>query len=162
MIGRIAALGALLALTVGLAACDFFALQELKPGVSTAAEVRHKLGQTSMEWQNLDGTETWEFTRQPEGVQNYMVVIGPDRIMREIRQVLDERNFARVEKGMSKDNLRRLLGKPAHTTRFELKQEEVWDWQYEATPEARSWFNVHFDMAGKVLRTSRSREHLGR
>ena len=38
---------------------------ELKPGVSTAAEVRSRLGNPAYEHRNDDGSVTWEYNRQP-------------------------------------------------------------------------------------------------
>lgn len=150
---------ALFGLALLIAACDYFALQELQPGRSTGAEVRERLGVPTMEWKNMDGTTTWEFSRQPEGTENYMVVMGPDDVLREIRQVLTEQNLARIEKGMSEDNVRRLLGRPAARTPFPLKQEVVWDWNFNSATGRRLRFHVHFDQTGHVLGTSRSEEH---
>lgn len=137
-----------------LPACDMVGLHDLKPGVSTAFEVRDRMGAPTMEWTEPDGTRVWEYPRTPEGIVNYMVVIGPDDILREIRQVLTEENFARVVPGMSRDEVRRLLGKPAHEGYFPLKKEHVWDWKTKSEPGGEKFFNVHFDTQGRVVRTS--------
>lgn len=163
MIGKLRAMFSGLLAGVGIYACDAVSLKELKPGVSTGFEVRERMGQPAMEWDNADGTLTWEFPRGPEGVVTYMIVIGPDNVLREIRQVLTEENFARVEKGLTREQVRRLIGKPARTTTFPLSNEEVWDWKYrgEGRPNTREFFHVHFDPGGKVIRTSRTAEPLG-
>jgi hypothetical protein len=135
-------------------ACDGMALQELKPGVSTARDVRNRMGRPAMEWKDNDGTLTWEYPRTPEGIVNYMIVIGPDSILREVRQVLTEENFARVKMGMSKEEVRRLLGQPAHELYFPLKKEHVWDWKTKTLFNTDSFFNVHFDDSEQVIRTS--------
>lgn len=153
--------GALLVLFAALAACDAITMKELKPGVSTGYEVRDRMGAPSMEWKNLDGTLTWEYTRQPMGTENFMIVIGPDNIMREIRQVVTEENFGRVEKGMTREQVRRLLGKPGKTMFLDLKKEEVWDWRYKGTHGNDMFFHVHFDPAGNVVATSRTEDHRG-
>mgnify|MGYP006167243679 CR=1 FL=1 len=98
---------------IGITACDYINVKELQPGVSTATEVRERFGPPHMEWRNDDGSVTWEFSRQPEGVECFMITIGADNILRTIDQVLNEQTFARVEKGMNGDHVRRLLGKPA-------------------------------------------------
>jgi len=143
---------------LGLVGCDAISLKELKPGVSNGYEVRERMGQPTMEWKNVDGTLTWEFPRGPEGIVTYMIVIGPDNILREIRQVLTDENFARIEKGLTKEQVRRLVGKPARMTTFALKNEEVWDWKYqgEGRPNTMEFFHVHFDPDGKVIHTSRT------
>ncbi|MFD2273033.1 outer membrane protein assembly factor BamE [Undibacterium arcticum] len=40
------------------------------------------------------------------------------------------KNFANIRTGMSKEEVRRLLGKPRTIVEFKLKNEEVWDWRY--------------------------------
>jgi len=136
-----------------LPACDNVLLNGLKPGISTAYEVRDRMGAPAMEWQEADGSVTWEYPRTPEGVVNYMLVIGPDNVLREIRQVLTEDNFAKVRPGMSREEVRRLLGKPAHEVYFELKREVVWDWKTKIESGMDWYFNVHFDVGGRVVKT---------
>jgi outer membrane protein assembly factor BamE (lipoprotein component of BamABCDE complex) len=135
-------------------ACDGIALQDLKPGISTDRDIRNRMGRPEMEWKDADGARTWEYPRTPEGIVNYMIDIGPDNLLREVRQVLTDENFARVLPGMSKDEVRRLLGKPAHELYFSLKKEHVWDWKIKVESSMDVFFNVHFDAAGQVVKTS--------
>ena len=137
-------------------ACDGMALQDLKPGVSTDRDIRNRMGRPETEWQDADGTRTWEYPRTPEGMVNYMIVIGPDNVLREVRQVLTEENFARVQAGMHREDVRRLLGKPAHENHFPLRKEHVWDWKTKSESSMDWFFNVHFSEAGLVVRTSSS------
>jgi outer membrane protein assembly factor BamE (lipoprotein component of BamABCDE complex) len=137
-----------------LPACDSLNLNELKPGISTAFEVRDRMGTPSMEWQDGDGSVIWEYPRTPEGLVNYMIVISPDNVLREIRQVLTEENFAKIQPGMSREAVRRLLGKPAHDLYFSLKKERVWDWKTKTEPGMDWFFNVHFNEEGWVVKTS--------
>lgn len=142
---------------LGLPGCDYLNVRELRPGVSTAAEVRARFGAPGMEWLNTDGSMTWEYSRQPEGAECYMITVGPDNILRQIDQVLNEAQFARVQPGMSGDEVRRLLGRPASTQFFALKQETVWDWLIErgSTLADPTYFTVSFDSAGQVSGTGR-------
>jgi hypothetical protein len=144
-----------------LPACDVVNLRNLKPGVSTAVEVRDRMGPPTMEWKDADGTLTWEYPRMPEGIVNYMIVIGPDNVLREVRQVLTEENFNKVKHGMNKDAVRRLLGKPAHETYFSLKKQSVWDWKFKSEADTDWFFNVHFDDSGMVAETSSNQIHRG-
>jgi hypothetical protein len=142
---------------IGLPGCDYLNLCELQPGVSSAAEVRERFGPPQMEWLNTDGSVTWEYSRQPEGAECYMITVGPDNILRHIDQVLNEAQFARVQPGMSGDQVRRLLGRPASSQFFELKQETVWAWLIErgSTIGDPTYFTVAFDGAGQVVGTGR-------
>lgn len=137
-----------------LSACDADTLSKLKPGSTSADEVRKLMGQPSLEWVDAEGTRVWEYPRMPEGIVNYMVVIGPDDVLREVRQVLTEENFARVRPGMSTDEVRYLLGRPAHERYFSLQRETVWDWKIKVEPGMTWYFNVHFNQHGVVSKTS--------
>jgi hypothetical protein len=149
MRGFLLMLGALLSLL----GCD--RTNELRPGISTTAEVIDKLGRPTMEWQ--EGTDkVWEYPFTPEGTRNYMLTIGPDGILKAMEQVLTPENFARVQPGMTREQVRRLLGKPAAMQFFALKQEEAWEWK-EPTPFPGSdmRFDVYFSNTGQVTRTGR-------
>jgi outer membrane protein assembly factor BamE (lipoprotein component of BamABCDE complex) len=142
-------LGALLTLL----GCD--RTNELRPGISMAAEVIEKMGQPAMEWQE-GADRVWEYPFTPEGTRNYMLTIGPDGILKAMEQVLTPENFARVQPGMTRQDIRRLLGKPASVQFFELKQEEVWDWKEPSTfPNNDTRFDVYFNNTGQVTRTGR-------
>ncbi|KAB2965176.1 outer membrane protein assembly factor BamE [Zoogloea sp.] len=147
-------LGALAAL--GLAGCDAVTMKDLKPGVSTGFDVRDRLGKPGIEWRNDDGSVTWEYTRQPEGTECFMATIGPDNILRSLENVLTPANLARVEPGWTKDQVRRLLGKPRSVQHFTLKKEEVWDWRMPPEFSAEVFFNIHFSEDGRVTGTSRT------
>lgn len=89
-------------MAVFLPACDGINMAKLKPGISTVQDVREIMGPPTMEWQDADGTLTWEYPRTPQGIVNYMIEFGPDKVLREIRQVLTEENFGKVHAGMSR------------------------------------------------------------
>lgn len=143
---------------LGLGGCNPFAIETIKPGITTASEVRERLGEPGMEWRNDDGSVTWEYSGQPQGIHCHMITVGPDRIVRAVDQVLNERGFARIQAGMDGDAVRRVLGKPASTQFFALSQERVWNWNVEPAPGTSDplFFTVHFDTAGKVVRSSRN------
>jgi hypothetical protein len=149
---------------IGLPACDAISIQELKPGISTVADVRARLGVPTQEYRNPDGTTTLEFSRQPSGVDCYMVTIGPDQILQKIEQVLTEANLAKVAVGMDREEVRRLLGMPGAKTTYPNSNEEVWDWLVAGTINTeRAHFHAHFDLtSGLVVRTSRLVEPGGR
>jgi len=147
-----AALGAAL-----LPACDAVNLPEIRPGITTAAEVRSRMGNPGFEFTNDDGSVTWEYSRQPNGTHCYMITIGRDQIVQKMEQVLTEANFARVREGMSRDEIRRLFGAPASTAVFRNLGEDIWEWRVEGMPPMEeTYFMVHFDLAsGGVKKTSK-------
>ena len=142
---------------IGLPACDHVNVRELQPGVSTSMEVRDRFGPPQHEWPNDDGSVTWEYSRQPEGAECYMITIGTDNILRTLDQVINEQSFARVERGMTGKEVSRLLGKPASSQYFDLKKETVWDWLIErgTTLQDPTYFTVSFNTEGRVVGTGR-------
>ncbi|MEO6409640.1 MAG: outer membrane protein assembly factor BamE [Burkholderiaceae bacterium] len=150
-LGIAAFAAALVALVLG--GCDRRRIEALEEGVATEADVRKQFGVPAAVYREPDGSTTLEYTRQPEGRQNYMITIGTDGRMSALRQVLKPVDFARVVAGLDKTQVRRLLGQPASARHFALKHEEVWDWRYVEGNENRI-FSVTFDAAGRVVSTA--------
>jgi hypothetical protein len=142
----------LLALAL-LAGCDPKRIDALEEGVATEADVRAQFGEPAAVYDDDNGARTFEYPRQPAGQVNYMITIGPDGKMSALRQVLKPANFARVEPGQGKAQVRRLLGLPAKTQRYALKQEEIWDWRF-ADGQENKVFSVTFDADGRVVSTA--------
>ena len=135
------------------AGCDPQRISELQPGVSTEADVRDRFGVPENTWNEADGSRTFEYNRQPAGQVNYMIAIGADGKLIAVHQVLTPENFARVQPGMGMDEVRRLLGKPAKTTRFDLTGETHVDWRFMEDANTRKVFTAITKGDGKVLRT---------
>jgi outer membrane protein assembly factor BamE (lipoprotein component of BamABCDE complex) len=140
-----------------LPGCDAIYLDEFKPGVSTAAQIRERMGPPSAEHPGRDGGFVWEYNRQPQGVHTHMLSFGADRILRSVEQVLSDAHFARLQPGMDRDEVRRLLGSPGRIETFPRKREEVWDWRIEGPPPHEEWhFHAHFGSeTGLLITTSK-------
>jgi hypothetical protein len=143
-------LGALFALS----GCDQQRIAKLEEGVATEADVKREFGEPAAVYSEADGARTLEFPRQPNGQVNYMITIGADGKMSALRQVLKPAEFARVTPGMDKAEVRRVLGKPAKTSLYDLKpDEEHWDWRW-LEGQLPKLFIVTFDRDGKVTKTA--------
>ncbi len=152
----IGSLFATLLLLVG-AGCTHFGVSGFAPGTTTEAELRARLGAPDKVWVEPDGGKLLEFSGQPSGTFCYMITVGPDGKVREIRQAFSEENLRRVVPGLTQDETRRLLGGPEEKLQFALKpEEEVWSWRIEDTTEKTVYFNAYFGVDGRVLRTDRS------
>ena len=138
---------------VALAGCDEKRIQKLEEGLSTEADVRREFGEPATVYDQADGSRILDYPRQPEGQRNYMITIGPDGRMSALRQVLTPETFARVSPGMRMDEVRRLLGKPAKVTPYELKKETWADWRYLEAPNQSKVFTVVYGPDQFVLRT---------
>jgi hypothetical protein len=153
---------AALASLLGFYGCDGAHLAQLKPGISTAQEIRERMGIPNAEWPNNDGTVTWEYNRQPEGMECWMLTLNQGGLLQKVEQALAETNFARIEKGWSEMQVRRLLGKPRSEARFPLKPEVVWEWRIAPKFSGNNaFFHVHFTVDGVVAGTSRREESPG-
>jgi outer membrane protein assembly factor BamE (lipoprotein component of BamABCDE complex) len=153
-----------LACLLSLGGCDRegrpiqeFGLDKLAKGISTEADVRGVMGQPDTVWEEESGARTLEYPKGPEGSRTWMFEIDRSGKLVDYRQVLTEETFGKIKPGMSRDAVRRLLGKPKSVAEFKLKNEEVWDWRYLDATQKTRMFNVHFDRAtGRVTGTSAS------
>lgn len=149
----------LLAITPLGAACDFIAQKDLTPGQSTEADVRRWMGQPEMIWEESDGSRTLEYPRGPMGKETYFVTVGADGRYRRIEQVLTEENFRKVQPGMTRDQVRQILGKPGEISRFKRQNEEVWGWRYLEATQRTMFFYAHFDQdTGLLKRTDQMQD----
>lgn len=153
-----------LAALLSLSACDQQRMSELTPGVSTQAEVEAKWGPAAAVWDGADGMRIFEYNRQPAGHRNYQIHIGPDGVLQRIDQVLNERNFDRIQVGMRMEEVRPMLGQPAKQTTYDLQGETHWVWRYLANNQTDEMiFTVVFDSQDmQVKSTSRAIDPRGR
>jgi len=81
-----------------------------------------------------------------------MITLGPDQVVRQLDQVLTEANYAKARPGMTRDQIRRLLGRPARVETFANLGEEVWEWRIEGMPHnEETYFNVFFDTGSGLV-----------
>jgi outer membrane protein assembly factor BamE (lipoprotein component of BamABCDE complex) len=160
-------------LVLGLTACDPQRIAELEEGVATEADVRARFGEPEKVWEASDmastpspgaaaapGARTFEYNRQPQGMVNYMITIGPDGKMSALRQVLSPQNFAKIVPGMTMEQVRKTLGKPMKITPLAGQQQTHYDWRYLNPPNTSMIFTVVFDRDLKVVSTASVQEEL--
>jgi outer membrane protein assembly factor BamE (lipoprotein component of BamABCDE complex) len=129
-------------------------LAKLTTGVATEEEIVRIMGTPADTWFNPDSTRTLSYPMGPEGIHTWMVTVSIGGILQDREQVLTDAKFQQIPIGATREEVRRILGKPKSVVQFKRMNEEVWDWKYRHVHEDRL-FNVHFDMtSGKVVRTS--------
>lgn len=151
---RLAALALCTALLAGCATPDRDA--RLRPGASLEADVVALYGQPRRVWPDGDGGRTLEYSSQPMGRHCYLVRLAADGRLVGVTDGLSPSGRARIEPGMTPEQVGRLLGTERSRVFFRLSGEEVWDWTVE--PDASGYglrFNVHFK-DGVVVRTTQS------
>jgi len=146
-------LRAVLFLALLAAGCANFAA--ISPGDSAQA-VEARAGAPATVWKNADGSEVWEYPLGPLGVETYMVTLGSDHAVREVRQVLSEEHISKLHVGMSRDEVRRLVGRPRDISFYGLNDEEIWSWRYREWRVRTMELSAQFDRStGTLKRISR-------
>lgn len=141
-----------------LPACDAVNLPEIRPGSTTQAEVRSRMGEPGFIHHDADGSITWEYSRQPAGKTCYMIRFDRQQIVRDVEQVLHRNNLARAMPGLNKNEIRRLYGQPASQQIFDNLDQEVWEWRIEGDfPTEETFFSVYFGLADGLVRKSGQR-----
>jgi len=115
-----------------------------------ARQVEARMGAPASVWKNADGSEVWEYPQGPLGTETYMVTLGPDRAVREIRQVLNEETISKLHTGMSREDVRRMLGRPRDVGLS--GNEEIWSWRYREWNVRLMELYVQFDRSTGALK----------
>ena len=139
-----------------LGACASYSGAGLAPGEARLEQVEALMGPPALRWQDADGSIQLAYPRGPFGPDTYMGKLGSDGRLRSIENVLDERIFARLRAGMSKDEVLRLIGPPDHSRSvyFKARDELAWEWRFREIYGNPARFVVLFDAsAGRVRGT---------
>jgi len=141
-------LASLLAAVAGCASYDGY---NLRPGVSTEAEVRGTMGTPAMEFRNPDGSRELVYPRGPIGTQTFFAGLRADGVVSEIRPVLGEGSFNQIRPGQTtRDDVLRLIGPPGDTMHFALLQQDSWEYRFRDLWGYIAIFSVNFDNNGVV------------
>lgn len=133
------------------------AVSPVAPGMDEM-QVQARMGKPETVRKNADGSQVWEYPTGPAGRQTYMIGVGADKSVKDVRQVLSDEYFARVRPGMSRDDVRQILGKPGIVSNYPARDEEVWTWRYQQVNPM--FFNVLFDRASGTVRTTQKQEEI--
>ena len=130
----------------------------LRPGEDRLEDVVRAMGQPAMRWQNADGSVQLAYPMGPMGYKTYMVHIGSDGKVHQLDNVMDEKSFARIQAGMTKEEVLRLLGPsfPGWTAYFKARDELVWEWSYCDVWNEGARFHVLFDNSKGTVRSTMS------
>ncbi|UCV22863.1 hypothetical protein [Ferribacterium limneticum] len=149
MPSRILVVALLTALLGSCAAYDGFGLQA---GAARVEDIERVMGQPAVRWNETDGGETLVYPRGPMGYHTFFVRIDARGNVLSRENVLDTRHFARIQAGMTADEVVRTLGPSvaAWTVYFKARDELVWEWRYCDDWNEPARFNVLF--AGTSMR----------
>ena len=125
------------------------------PAGTAMSEVESRMGKPKAIVKAPDGDTVWQYPSGPVGQTTYMVRFGLDQRTRSVYQALTLGQFAKIQPGVPRDEVRLLLGPPAETMFFSRMNEEVWSYHYQAAAADNRIFNVNLDAkTGTVRGTS--------
>jgi SmpA/OmlA family protein len=142
-----------LAPAVLAAGCANF--ESIAPG-TPAQQVQARVGAPAEVFKSPDGSEVWEYPLGPLGTETYMITLGPDRAVRQVRQVLTDENISKLKPGMPREEVRRMLGRPGSMDVTESRKEEIWYWRYREWQVRKMELYVQFGWpAGGLTKVTR-------
>lgn len=134
-----------------LAACASYDGHTLRAGASSEAEVVGVMGAPAMQFESGDGSRRLVYPRGPLGTQTYMADVGKDGILRAVKPVLNDDVFYRIQPGMTRDEVLRMIGPPGETMTFPRLGQVSWDYRYMDTWGYVAIFSVNLDANGIVV-----------
>src|SRR5258708_6338148 len=113
-----------------LAACASYDGSSLRAGVSTEADARSVMGAPGAEYTAADGTRRLVYPHGPLGTQTYVVSVGHDGRVREVRQALSDDTFARIHPGLTEQEILEMIGPPGEKMTFPRSHTHPSDYPY--------------------------------
>ena len=133
--------------TIAACACTSLAPGALPVG-SSISEARASFGGPTGEYPLAGGGTRLEFARGSFGKQTYMLDFDADGRLVASQQVLTEANFATIAPGLSAQEVRMRLGRPANVFNVGWQRLQVWNYRY--WPGDCVWYQVSINEAGRV------------
>ena len=142
--------------TVLLGACASYSGTGLAPGEARLEQVEALMGPPVLRWQDADGSIQLAYPRGPAGFETFMVKLGPNGRLQSIANVLNERTFAGIRAGMTKDEVLRLIGPPdySRSAYFKARDELAWEWRIRQSYGDPIHFVVLFDATAGTARST--------
>ncbi|VXC76977.1 hypothetical protein [Massilia sp. 9I] len=114
------------------------------------AVVQQKMGMPTSIYRIAD-EQLFEYATGPMGQQTYMARIGADGRLVSYEQVLTGEKFATIKvDSANKEDVLRIVGKPAEKSFVAMRDWEVWSYRYKEAGVWNSLMHVHFDRQGVV------------
>lgn len=121
----------------------------LAPGTPQDS-VRASLGPPTGLYALPGGGQRLEYATGPYGKRTWMLDFDAAGLLQSAQQVLTEQRFNRIRAGMTREELRRELGRPSSTGVVGWQHQQVWSYRYESM--FCQWFQVGIDpLQGTVV-----------
>jgi hypothetical protein len=112
------------------------------------AEVESKIGKPVDVLSTPAGDAVWQYPSGSFGQQTYIVTFGTDGRVKSTSQALTWEKFATIQRGMSRDEIRLMFGRPFASVTYRRLDEEVWSYRYLIPVNDNRIFNVHLTQDG--------------
>jgi hypothetical protein len=109
-----------------LVGCAADVYRAVAPGMSSTDVAAH-VGKPTTTGKLADGSMYWDYSRQPYYTDR--ITFGPDDRVVEVRNLLTEQNFERLQKGMTLDEVHSVVG-PAYIYNQYANGTTVWTYRY--------------------------------
>lgn len=139
-----------------LGGCDWIATKDLRPGESTIDDIRRLMGPPETVRERANGSMRYEYPRGPQGMQTWMVEIDANGRFVSMSDALAAPNLQRVQPGMSRDQVRELLGRPGDIGRDNRSGQAVLTWKVPDDRGGAEMFHVQFGPDDQVVKIERS------
>ena len=115
-----------------LTGCATYGDSALQPGQSTTTRIEQRLGPPALRWSEASGGETLVYPTGPMGYHTWFFRTNAENMLIERKNVLNSAHFAKIQAGMSEEEVLRVIGPPypAWTVYFKARDELVWEWRY--------------------------------
>ena len=146
----------LLAGALALTGCaNFEPAANVKPGYTNVAQVEQSMGKPDMTWRNAKGQVIQAaYSDQPAGFTTFMVYFNDQGVVTKVAQVMSDKYFAKVQKGMDGHEVHRILGPERSVDHFSNLNQIDWNYGYCSDNEGREVYSVSFD--DKTMKVSGS------
>ena len=129
-----------------LGACVGYGPPDTMLGMSRE-EILVCMGQPDLERHLKEGSRL-EFRRGPRGKHTWFVYLDAHGRVSRAEQVLTEKNFSRIDVGMTQDDVLQLLGRPSEVQLLGRARGVVWNYRYENN--SCQWFQVELSLQQQV------------
>ncbi len=116
----------------------------IKPGVSVA-QVEQSVGKPDMTWRSSQGKVIQAaYSNQPTGFVTFMVYFDDQGLVTRVEQVMNNKNFMKVQNGMDGAQVHKILGPQRSVDHFSNLKQIDWNYGY-CNGNERGVYSVTFD-----------------
>ena len=126
----------------------------IQPGASMS-DVEARMGKPAAVVKAPNGDTVWQYPKGPFGQQTYMARFGPDQRVASFTQALTFNNLAKIRPGMTKDDVRLLIGSPTiPVVTYRNLNQEGWSYRYQIPVSDDRIYTVLFDASSGLVQTA--------